>query len=204
MSESIVEIKGMRELYIALSTQIPRKMEPKLLQKALAAGTAIVVQAAKNNIRGQLPEGFVGPTRETPSNRTGTLKRAIYAGRGKTSDTFKEVRIVNIRRGKRAAKSSRDAYYGRMVEYGHRTAKPKQRLIRDTRALTKKGFDRYERRRARAEGEKGRIRGSRTWGYSRPHPFIRPAWDATQVVATERVYQKLAELIDQAVKASRF
>jgi hypothetical protein len=177
-------------------------MEGRLLQKALAAGTAEIVRRARSNIRGNVPDDFVGPPVPYPRGRTGTLRRAIYAARGKTSNAEKEVRIVNVRRGKRAGRRGMDAFYGRMVEYGHRLALSRKRLIRDTTATTKKGFDRYQDRLV-AEGKR-RIRGERTWGTVPPKPFMRPAWDAGQRVALDRVYDKLREVINNAIGSSRF
>lgn len=198
-----VEIKGMRELYETLSTKIPQGMEKALLQKALAAGTAEIVKRAKANIRGQVPEDYVGPPAPYPRSRTGTLKRAIYSARGKKSNAEQEVRIVNVRRGKRyqnRKSGSADAYYARMVEYGHRVGVAGSRLIRETRAKTKKGFDRYERLRAA-----GTLKGVHSMHKPvPPKPFMRPAWDSGQQAALQRITEKLRDVVEQAARRSRF
>jgi HK97 gp10 family phage protein len=100
-----VQIKGLRELRQALTKTIPFEMQGKVLQKALAAGTALTVAAAKAR----------APT------LTGRLKRAIYATRDKkgSKPTF-ESRAVTVRRGKKQQKSDRDAFYWKFVEFGHR------------------------------------------------------------------------------------
>lgn len=173
-----VEIKGMRELYIALSTKLPRNMEGRLLQKALAAGTAPLVKQARSNIRGQVAEDFVGPPVPYPRSRTGTLKRAIYASRGKTSTPEKEVRIVSVRRGGRAAKRGLDAYYARWVEYGHRVGRKGKRLSRTSDVAPS-----------------GRVM---------PKPFMRPAWDTTQRQSLDRITDGLRVQLERAIAASRF
>ena len=179
--------RGARELYYALSTKIPQQMEGKLLQKALTAGTAVILKEAKAN---------VGRGGNFPRSITGTLKKAIYAKRGRKSDATQEVRFISIRRGNRAAKSGRDAWYGRLVEYGHRTAKKGSRLMRESNAKTKAGFDRYERKRAA-----GTIKGLRTsTGRADPHPFMRPAWESKKVEAQQRVMRAIGEQIDKAVR----
>ena len=159
-----VEIKGLRQLYETLSTKIPRRMEGKVLQKALAAGTAETVKAARRNI------GANGG----PENRTGTLRRAIYAARGKTSTPTQEVRIVNVRRGKRyrKGKSNRDAYYARWVEYGHR-----ERQGKDSVGPPK---------------------------FIPPRPFMRPAFESTKNTSVDRIIEKLRVVLADAVARSRF
>ena len=125
-----VEIKGMRELYEALSTKIPRRMEGKILQSALTAGTSLLVKEARANIIGggtkrqqKAQAAFVGPSNQ-PRSITGTLRRAIYAKRGKKSNAEQEVRYVSVRRGKLAQKGGKDAWYARLVEYGTKYARP--------------------------------------------------------------------------------
>ena len=161
-----VRIKGMRELYEALSTKIPRHMEAKLLQSALAAGTSDIVRAARANIIGgggkaqtKREAKFVGPTNK-PQSRTGTLRRSIYAKRGRKSNPMMEVRIVSVYRGKRSAKKGKDAWYARLVEYGSR--------------------------------------------YAAPRPFMRPAWEAKQRPAVDKVLVKLRSGITKAVSSARW
>jgi flavin-dependent dehydrogenase len=76
-------------------------------------------------------------------------------------------------------------FYGWMVDQGGRLALGRGRLIRETTALTKAGFDRYERRRVRSVGERGRIRGERTWGFRRPNPWWTPAVQQTERAGNE-------------------
>lgn len=163
MSE--VEIKGLRELYIALSTQIPRKMEGKVLQKALAAGTNEIVKAARRNIGAGAG----------PQNITGTLRRSIYATRGKTSTAEKEVRIVNVRRGRRyrkEGKRNRDAYYARWVEYGH-FARAAKDMVGPPKFIAAR-------------------------------PYMRPAFESTKNDALNRTVERLREVLANAINSSRF
>jgi HK97 gp10 family phage protein len=106
------KIIGMRELYEALSTKIPQKMEGPVLQKALSAGATIVRRAVQQNL---------GRGGSFPDTDTGTLKRSVYQKRSKfnNSSTLQN-RIVGIRHGKAAQKKGRDAYYASWVEFGHR------------------------------------------------------------------------------------
>lgn len=106
-----VKIVGMRELYEALSTKIPRNMEAKVLQKALAAGTAVTLKQARRN---------------APKD-TGVLRRALFAKRSRFGQSpTMEVRIIGVRKGKKAQKNNRDAYYARWIEYGHRARTSKR------------------------------------------------------------------------------
>jgi hypothetical protein len=195
------EFKGRQDLYQALSTRIPLSMEERVLQQALAAGAKQVVEEAKSNV------GLGDPY---PESRTGTLKRAIYQGRGKKSTPLEQIRIVNVRKGKRYQKSkggSRDAYYGRMVEFGHRIAsgRRKERLVRESTATTARGFERYERRRVLPVGHRLRIRGDRTThGVVKPYPYLEPAWRVKREVAQEIVEKRLEQALRRAIKKAGY
>jgi HK97 gp10 family phage protein len=162
-----VKILGARELYEALSTKIPREMETKVLQRALSAGTKIVAQAARRNVvRGG----------SFPKRITGTLAKAIYAAKSKfdQSSTF-VVRVVGVRKGKRAAKKGRDAWYGPLVEFGHR-ARPRKsdaNLIGPAKPVP-------------------------------PHPFMRPAWDENKDKALQAILTALRTEIEKAAEKARF
>jgi HK97 gp10 family phage protein len=100
-----VEVYGLRELREALMHKIPQHMQGKVLQKALAGGGKVVVNAAKSLV----------PV------KTGRLRRAIYQVRDKrNSNGIYEQRVVTVRRGKKFQKSNRDAYYWRFVEFGRK------------------------------------------------------------------------------------
>lgn len=187
-----VKIRGMQELYRALSTTIPQNMEGKVLQAALAAGTKLVYEDARvNAVRGGA----------FPKMVTGTLHGAIYHARSKfdNSPTF-ESRVVGVRKGKRAAKKGRDAWYARLVEYGHRKASGKGgRLVRDSRALTEKGLARYA-----AKRSGGRIKGTASFGDVPAHPFMRPAWDKNKERALDAILQGLDRQLKKAAQRARW
>jgi HK97 gp10 family phage protein len=111
MMATTVRIRGQEDLYHKLSTVIPYRIEAKALQQALGAGAAVIVRQAKANI---------GKGDPYPESRTGTMKRAVYQSRGRKTTPQMAVRIVSVRKGRRAQKSNRDAYYARMVEFGHK------------------------------------------------------------------------------------
>ena len=120
------KIVGMKELYEALSTKIPRNMEGKVLQKALGRGTLILKRQVEQNI---------GPGYPFPKDVTGTLRRSVYAKRSKFDNTATfEARIVGIRHGRAAAKRKLDAYYATWVEFGHKgvSARPFMRPAFET------------------------------------------------------------------------
>lgn len=99
----VVQVHGLRELREALLRKIPENMQGKVLQKALAAGTAPVVKDA----------------RQRAPVKSGVLKRAIHAMRSKlNSNGIFEERIVRVRHGKRQQKHNRDAFYWRFIEFG--------------------------------------------------------------------------------------
>jgi hypothetical protein len=92
-------------------------------------------------------------------------------------------------------RSRKGVFYGWMVDQGHRAATGKGRLVRESTALTKKGFDRYERRRARAEGERGRIRGSRSWGTVKARPWWSPAVSASEPAMTTDMVKEMTRAL---------
>ena len=174
-----VEIKGMKELYEALSTKIPRRLEGRYLQKALSAGTSEVIKVARRNAR---------------RGGSGTLARAIYAKRGRKSSPIQEVRYISVRKGKRfqstatggRRKKSADAYYARFVEYGRGLIRPdKKEVLRFT-------------------GRDGEVVYTKQSGPMRPRPFMRPAWDSTKEIAVRRFRDKLGELFEDSVRRARF
>lgn len=185
-----VQIRGTKELYEELSTRIPYRLEAKALQQALGAGAAVIVKEAKANI------GLGDPY---PATRTGTLERAVYQSRGRKTTPELAVRIVSVRKGRRAMKSNRDAYYGRMVEFGHRIGKDSfkgAKLVRASRAMTKGGEERYTTR-LFGSGKK-RIKGEREWTNVKPYPYMEPAVRTTQTRVQDVVLRRLQKLVEKA------
>ena len=168
---SQVEIKGLRELRTALVSTIPANMQGKVLQKALAAGTALTVRQARANA----------------PRKTGRLARAIYAARSKfDSKPTLESRVVGVRRGKKYQKSNKDAYYWKFVEFGHRIG------------TRKSGY--LAKEHGRSQLERFRGAGGESRGFVPARPFLRPAFEATKQRASLAIRDRLAELLKQAAK----
>ena len=170
-----VQIKGLRELRTALTKTIPVEMQGKILQKALAAGTRETLRQAKQNaVRGGA---------SWPDRITGTLARAIYAKRSRWGNTKTlEYRVIGVRRGKKAGKANKDAFYWKFVEFGHRIG---------TRASG------YLQKRDRGAG--GRARGEVP-----AQPFMRPAFESTKNRAAVAIREALRRLIEEAAKKARW
>lgn len=162
-----VEVKGLRELRAALVKIIPAEMQGKVLQKALAAGTRVTVKQAKANV----------PV------KTGRLKKAIYAIRDKESKPTFESRVISVKRGKKAQKSNRDAFYWKFVEFGHRTGARKGEYLRKT---------------TRTSG------GVESKGVVDARPFMRPAFDSTKSRALEAITVEMRKQLDKAAAKAKF
>ena len=165
-----VEIKGLRELRLALMRTIPAEMQGKILQKALGPAARLVVNAARANT-----SKFKEPT--------GRLRKAIYASRDKDSKPTFEARVVAVRKGRKRS-DLRGAYYWRFVEFGHRVGS------RKTGKLQK--LD------ARGTGRGAGFRGKTSDVPAQP--FLRPAFDANKYKAASLIRDKLGELLAAAAK----
>lgn len=166
--EETVKIEGLRELREALLRTIPAELQGKTLQKALGAGTALVVRDAKAR---------------APVD-TGRLRKAIYAVRNKqNSNGVFEERVVTVRRGKKFQKTSRDAYYWKFVEFGHRTGAGKGKYL--------KKVDR--------PGGRGVV----STGVVPAKPFLRPAFESQKRPALEAITKRLGAEIEKAAAKAR-
>lgn len=103
---------------------------------------------------------------------TGRLKRALYLKfiDEKSSDTS-AVYYVGIRRGKAAAAQDDDAYYGRMVEFGHWYIPPKPKGVR------------WATHRKQWVGKK----------WVPAYPFMRPAFDTRRLEVIQAMRERLQE-----------
>lgn len=70
------------------------------------------------------------PLLKKPDRRrvAGTLKKSVYVTRSKRSTRGAERYVVGFRRGKKFAKTGRDAFYGRWLELGWTPRGPGQKL----------------------------------------------------------------------------
>ncbi len=105
-----VRVEGLAELKQVLERTLPDRLQGKALQGALAKAVRPIVQQART----------LAPV------DTGRLRLAIYSKRSKFSKRGHESRIVAVRRGKKAQKRDRDAFYWKFVEFGHMTRASKK------------------------------------------------------------------------------
>lgn len=109
MAEQI-RIEGLDELRDVLTRTLPENLRGKAVQATLAKAAAPIIRAAK----------ALAPV------DTGRLRRAIYSFRNRQSTRTYESRLISVRRGNRAAKTNRDAFYWKFVEFGHLTRRSKE------------------------------------------------------------------------------
>lgn len=152
-------ITGGQELADLLSA-LPARMANNVMRNALYAGAAVI----RDEARRLAPLGHPPlPKGESPA----TLRRGIVATRARGSrDTL-------------AAKVhlTKDAWYGRLVEFGHRIAAG--------------GSLRWGRKRGRQVGAVA------------PHPFMRPAFDSKRQAAVDAIAEYAREKIQaNALKES--
>jgi len=105
MSDDI-QISGLAELRTRL-TNLPKSVQGRTLQRALAAGAEVIVTDARTR---------------APQGKTGRLKNEIYSTRDKrASNDVRESRIITVRSGKKVRNrlgDLHDAYYWRWIEFG--------------------------------------------------------------------------------------
>lgn len=76
------------------------------------------------------------PVLRKPSGKriSGALRKSIYVARSKRSTKGAERYVVSFRKGRKAAKSGRDAFYGRFLELGWVPRGPGKRLLGGVRS----------------------------------------------------------------------
>jgi HK97 gp10 family phage protein len=105
-----IRIEGLSELRDTLINKLPEALRGRATQGALAKAAAPIIRAAR----------ALAPV------DTGVLRRAIYSFRNRQSTRTYESRLISVRRGKRHAKTNRDAFYWKFVEFGHLTRRTKE------------------------------------------------------------------------------
>jgi HK97 gp10 family phage protein len=157
-----INVEGLDELRQALQ-QLPAKLQGKAMQATLAKAAKPIVAAA----------------RQLAPVKTGTLRRAIYSFRDRQSTPTREGRLISVRRGKKAQKSNRDAYYWKFIEFGHGPIKSKS----------------------------GKSLGNVEDGFFGtevkavpPRPFLRPAFEANKLKALDIVRTELQGQINKAAQ----
>lgn len=163
---------------------IPENMQGKVLQKALAAGTAPVVTDA----------------RQRAPVKSGVLRRAIHAMRSKlNSNGIFEERIVRVRHGKKQQKNNRDAFYWRFIEFGRGAVTAGSRFRR-----ARGGGFRNSKTDATVLGtpEKGFF--GKTVGPAAARPFLRPAFDTNKFKSLNAITEQLRKALEVAARKARW
>lgn len=110
------QITGLRDFQAKLR-EIPKTLRRRVLRNALAAGARIVRDEAKRRA-----PVLASENRQTPYRAIGTVRRAISVRTSKADRREGNVGVfVNVRpakAGTRGAKSPRDPFYWRFLEFG--------------------------------------------------------------------------------------
>lgn len=158
-----VQVSGLDELRDVLLRKLPENLRGKALQGALAKAAKPIIATA----------------RQLAPSKSGRLRKAIYSFRDRQSTPTRESRLISVRRGKKAQKNNRDAYYWKFVEFGHGPIKAKS----------------------------GKSLGNQQDGFFGnevkavpPRPFMRPAFETNKLKAIDIVKAELAGQIDKVAK----
>lgn len=116
MAGNETTVHGLPDLKAALAAIAP-KLRRRALRNALAAGARVVRDAAR-----QAAPVLRAAHRRAPFRTPGTLRKAITVRTSKQARRAGDVGVfVNVRpatKGQRGAKSARDPFYWRFVEFG--------------------------------------------------------------------------------------
>lgn len=171
MAAGLIHVKGLDELKRYFSA-VPREAGKRVLRRMTAAGAKIV----KAGVKAQAPTGKTLRRRGGQLVAPGTLKAAIIIKFARERSNEDQVDyLVTARQGKRGAKrklaASKDAYYAKWVERGHRI------VARSRRIGTYHGKALYARTlRRRRQAATGKVA---------PHPFFAPGFAATRDEAAQ-------------------
>jgi len=121
-----VRVHGLEDLKRKLQ-EIPRALRRRVLRNALAAGARVVRDEAKRNAPVLALNG-----RRVPYRKPGTVRDAIRVRTSKQARRAGDVGVfVNVRPAKgadRGAKSPRDPFYWRWLEFGKKGARKREFL----------------------------------------------------------------------------
>lgn len=168
-----MQVTGLRELNSALKT-LPANISKNVLRGAVYAGSKVIRDA----VAAQAPV-YSG---NDPRVAVGVLKNAVYAKHMQDeSGSLQQVFFVSIRRGRKEQAKGRDAFYWTWVEFGHHIV-PR---------VPKGGGSLYARRQAVVSGTSF-VSGS---SYVLPHPFFRPAFEASKDASATAIREYMAKRI---------
>lgn len=191
MADSVqVTVRGLPEVLIRFQ-RASFDLQGVAAKRAVGAAARNTAKVAQRNA------GDLRNTRErTP---TGTLRRAIIGhwSPKRSKEYLVHVGLVRAKSGKRLRKrksGSQDAYYAGWVEFGHRNVPRRKGRYTD---LPLRGLGRAIgislRRRFAAEREQAGAKNART----PPHPFLKPAWEATKVGALRIIEETLRRSLNR-------
>lgn len=185
-------VEGLRELKQALE-ELPKDVNRRVMDRAVGKACKLVADQAIANA-----PVYVGDERHPlPKNHPppGTLKRSIFAAKLKRREGAARWGVfiasgysVIRRRGRKVAKAvdrTKDAYYWRWVEYGHRIGNAATGYLeRPAKVVDGR---RYSAR-----------RGGKAVGVAKPRPYLRPAWDTRKDEALAMIQSELAAGVQRA------
>lgn len=173
-----LHVKGAEELK-AMLMELPRTLQRRSLRRAVAAGSTLIRDQARNNAQGA----------PGPEVQTGALLKSIIAKRiNERCAPGREVFYVTVRRGVKVKGVKLDAYYAGWVEYGH--------WINDS------GISLRNMSNPRRNVKRGGLIASGASGgkYVAARPFIRPAYETKKGDAMKMIEAVMTTEVQTAAK----
>lgn len=174
------EVSGLRELEQAL-VEIGNVASKKIMRQAMMYATKPTLDAMKSFA----PVGDgVGKDYKGNPKSAGRLKKTIKR-KFKTKGIGRSYAEIDV------GAMGRDAYYAKWVEFGtapHFINRGANRVNARGKVINK------------VSDSKGTANERKMHPGSRPHPFIRPAWNMTKDQIITRFKDRLAQSIDAAIK----
>lgn len=169
-------VKGLPELKAKFSL-VSAEVGKNSLRKGVSAGAKVVKAAVKS--AAPLRKQIVGRRGSKPGRAPGTLKAAVIIKYVREqSGPDQALMIVTVRQGRAGSKSklvaSKDAYYGKFVERGHRIVTRRGKSVR------------------KAQRTSG--------GIVPPHPFMAPAFARSKDQAVSAMVSVMAEELKKIVQ----
>lgn len=177
-----MNITGLKELGQALK-QLPDNVGKNVLRGAVRAGAKVLTDA----IIAKAPL-YSGPDKRIIP---GIIKKSVYMKHiDQESNVQHQVFFVSVRKGKKQQAKGMDAFYWTWVEFGHHVV-----------PRVAKGGAKLSVRRAAVTSGSSIVSGAQ---YVLPHPFFRPAFEATKEQSAKAIREYLATRIPlEAAKLGR-
>lgn len=172
-----MRVDGLKELSDALK-QLPQNISKNVLRGAVYAGAKVIKDAVYNNA-----PVYSGTD---PRVQAGVLKDAVYMKHvQELSVENQQVFFVSLRRGRKERAKNRDAYYWTWVEFGHHIV-----------PRAPKGGPKLSVRRNAVVSGASLVAGS---SYVLPHPFFRPAFEASKEASAQAIRDYMAKRIPEEI-----